>query len=67
MDAIATVRVTGRRRPTAAGDPPERLVLDRVPAAKDGATGDYLIGDPRASVDQLNPLWGLQVVVVRGA
>jgi HK97 family phage major capsid protein len=31
--------------------------------AKDGVTGGYLIGDPRASVDQLNQLWGLKVVV----
>jgi HK97 family phage major capsid protein len=30
--------------------------------AKDTA-GNYLVGDPRASLDQLNALWGLKVVV----
>jgi HK97 family phage major capsid protein len=31
VDAIRTVRVTGRRRPNASGGPPERLVLGRLP------------------------------------
>lgn len=62
VDAIRTVRVTGRRRPTAMVIHPNDWYSTGFLLAKDGAN-KYLIGDPRASVDQLNQLWGLQVVV----
>lgn len=62
VDAIAAVRVTGRRRPTALVIHPSDWYSTGFLTAKD-SQGNYLIGDPRASVDQLNQLWGLQVVV----
>lgn len=62
VDAIKTIRVTGRRRPTAVVFHPNDWYSTGFLTAKDSA-GNYLIGDPRASVDQLNQLWGLQVVV----
>lgn len=62
VDAIRTVRVIGRRKPTAVVFHPNDWYSTGFLLAKD-AQGNYLIGDPRASVDQLNQLWGLQVVV----
>ena len=62
VDAIAAVRVTGRRKPTALVIHPNDWYSTGFLTAKD-TQGNYLIGDPRASVEQLNTLWGLQVVV----
>jgi len=62
VDAIKTVRVTGRRKPTALVIHPNDWYSAGFLTAKDTA-GNYLVGDPRASVEQLNTLWGLQVVV----
>jgi HK97 family phage major capsid protein len=62
-DAIRTVRFTGRRRPTALVINPLDWYSTNFLLAKNGVDGGYLIGDPRASVDQLNQLWGLKVVV----
>jgi HK97 family phage major capsid protein len=62
VDAIAAVRVTGRRRPNALVIHPNDWYSSGFLTAKD-TNGNYLVGDPRASVDQLNSLWGLQVVV----
>lgn len=62
VDAIKTVRVTGRRRPTAVVFHPNDWYSTGFLTSKD-SQGNYLVGDPRASVDQLNQLWGLQVVV----
>lgn len=61
VDAIKSVRVTGRRRPTALVIHPNDWYSAGFLTAKD-SQGNYLIGDPRASVEQLNTLWGLQVV-----
>lgn len=63
VDAIRTVRITGRRRPDAVVFNPLDWYSTNFLLAKDGVGGGYLIGDPRASVDQLNQLWGLKVVV----
>lgn len=65
VDAIRTVRVTGRRRPTALVIHPNDWYSAGFLTAKD-TQGKYLVGDPRASVEQLNTLWGLQVVVSEG-
>jgi HK97 family phage major capsid protein len=62
VDAIKTIRVTGRRRPTAVVFHPNDWYSTGFLLAKDGDLR-YLVGDPRASVEQLNQLWGLQVVV----
>lgn len=62
VDAIKTIRVTGRRRPTAVVFHPNDWYSTGFLLAKD-ADERYLVGDPRASVEQLNQLWGLQVVV----
>jgi HK97 family phage major capsid protein len=62
VDAIRTVRVTGRRRPTAVVMHPNDWYSTGFLMAKD-TTNRYLVGDPRASLDQLNTLWGLRVVV----
>lgn len=61
VDAIRTIRAD-RRRPNAVVMHPADWYSTGFLLAKDGQ-GNYLIGDPRASVDQLNQLWGLQVVV----
>jgi HK97 family phage major capsid protein len=67
VDAIRTVRVTGRRRPNAVVFHPNDWYSTNFLLAKTGdgtnSAANYLIGDPRASVDQLNQLWGLKVVV----
>jgi HK97 family phage major capsid protein len=65
VDAIAAVRVTGRRKPNALVINPSDWYSTGFLTAKDTA-GNYLIGDPRASIDQLNTLWGLRVVVTEG-
>ena len=65
VDAIRTVRVTGRRRPTALVIHPNDWYSAGFLTAKDSQLR-YLVGDPRASVDQLNTLWGLNVVVSEG-
>lgn len=62
VDAIRAVRVTGRRRPTGLVIHPNDWYSAGFLLAKDTA-GNYIVGDPRASVEQLNQLWGLQVVV----
>jgi len=62
VDGIRTVRVTGRRKPTAVVFHPNDWYSTGFLLAKDSA-GNYIIGDPRASVEQLNTLWGLRVVV----
>ena len=61
VDAIRTIR-GNRRRPTALVINPNDWYSTGFLLAKDSA-GNYLVGDPRASLDQLNSLWGLQVVV----
>ena len=65
VDAIRTVRVTGRRRPNALVIHPNDWFSTGFLTAKD-TSGKYLISDPAASVDQLNQLWGLRVVVSEG-
>jgi HK97 family phage major capsid protein len=65
VDAIAAVRVTGRLKPNALVINPSDWYSTGFLTAKDTA-GNYLIGDPRASIDQLNTLWGLRVVVTEG-
>lgn len=62
VDAINAIRTTGRRKPTALVINPADWYSTGFLTAKDTA-GNYLVGDPRASIDQLNTLWGLQVVV----
>jgi HK97 family phage major capsid protein len=62
VDAIAAVRVTGRRRPNALVINPGDWYSTGFLTAKETG-GAYLIGNPRASIDQLNTLWGLSVVV----
>jgi HK97 family phage major capsid protein len=67
VDAIKKVRVTGRRRPNAVVFHPNDWYSTGFLLAKTGdgtnSAANYLIGDPRASIDQLNTLWGLRVVV----
>lgn len=62
VDAISAVRVTGRREPNALVIHPGDWYSTGFLLAKD-SQNRYLVGDPRASVDQLNTLWGLRVVV----
>jgi len=62
VDAIRTIRVTGRRRPTAVVMHPNDWYSTGFLLSKD-TTGRYLVGDPRASLEQLNTLWGMRVVV----
>jgi len=62
VDAIRTVRVTGRRRPTTVVMNPADWYSTSFLLAKD-STGRYILGDPRASLEQLNTLWGMRVVV----
>lgn len=61
VDAIRTIRAD-RRRPNAIVVHPNDWYSAGFLLAKD-TTNRYLLGDPRASIDQLNTLWGLQVVV----
>lgn len=59
--AIAAIRA-GRRRPNAMVVHPSDWYSTGFLLAKD-TQGRYLLGDPRASIEQLNTLWGLRVVV----
>ena len=61
VDAIRTIRAD-RRNPTAMVIHPNDWYSTGFLLAKD-SQNRYLLGDPRASVDQLNTLWGLRVVV----
>jgi HK97 family phage major capsid protein len=61
VDAIRTIRAD-RRKPTALVVHPNDWYSTGFLLAKDN-DGRYLLGDPRASVEQLNTLWGLRVVV----
>jgi HK97 family phage major capsid protein len=67
VDAIKKIRVTGRRRPTAVVFHPNDWYSTNFLLAKSGdganSAANYILGDPRASVDQLNQIWGLRVVV----
>lgn len=59
--AIAAIRAD-RRRPNAIVVHPNDWYSTGFLLAKD-SQNRYLLGDPRASIDQLNTLWGLTVVV----
>jgi HK97 family phage major capsid protein len=61
VDGIAAIRADNRE-PTAMVVHPNDWFSTGFLLAKDSA-GNYLVGDPRASLDQLNSLWGLRVVV----
>ncbi|MBU9945054.1 MAG: phage major capsid protein [Dermatophilaceae bacterium] len=61
VDAIRTIRAD-RLRPTAMVVHPNDWFSTGFLLAKD-SQNRYLLGDPRASVDQLSTLWGLRVVV----
>lgn len=61
VDAIRTIRADNRD-PNALVINPADWFSTGFLLAKDSA-GNYLVGDPRASLDQLNSLWGLRVVV----
>jgi HK97 family phage major capsid protein len=61
VDAVRTIRAD-RRRPTAVVVHPNDWYSTGFLLAKD-SQNRYLLGDPRASIDQLNTLWGLRVVV----
>jgi HK97 family phage major capsid protein len=58
---IAAIR-EDNREPTAMVIHPNDWFSTGFLLAKDTA-GNYLVGDPRASIDQMNSLWGLRVVV----
>ena len=61
VDAIRTIQANNRT-PNALVVHPNDWYSTGFLLAKDTA-GNYLVGDPRASLDQLNALWGLRVVV----
>lgn len=61
VDAIRTIRAD-RRNPNGLVVHPNDWYSTGFLLAKD-STGRYILGDPRASIDQLNTLWGLRVVV----
>lgn len=61
VDGIAAIRADNRE-PNAMVVHPNDWFSTGFLLAKDTA-GNYLVGDPRASLDQLNSLWGLRVVV----
>jgi HK97 family phage major capsid protein len=61
VDAIRTIRADNRD-PNGLVVNPNDWYSTGFLLAKDSA-GNYLVGDPRASLDQLNQLWGLRVVV----
>lgn len=65
VDAIRTIR-NDNREPTGMVIHPNDWYSTGFLLAKDSA-GNYLVGDPRASVDTLNNLWGLRVVVTPAA
>lgn len=61
VDAVRTVRADNRE-PSAMVIHPNDWFSTGFLLSKDTA-GNYLVGDPRASLDTLNSLWGLRVVV----
>jgi hypothetical protein len=61
VDGIRTIRLDNRD-PSAMVIHPNDWFSTGFLLAKDSA-GNYLVGDPRASLDQINSLWGLRVVV----
>ena len=61
VDAIRTIRADNRE-PSAMVIHPNDWFSTEFLLSKDTA-GNYLVGDPRASLDTLNSLWGLRVVV----
>lgn len=61
VDAIRTIQADNRT-PNALVVHPNDWYSTGFLLAKDTA-GNYLVGDPRANLDQLNSLWGLRVVV----
>lgn len=61
VDAIRVIRAE-RRKPTAIVVHPNDWYSTGFLLAKD-TQNRYLLGDPRASIDQLNTIWGLRVVV----
>lgn len=63
VDAIRTVRVTGRRQPNGLVIHPNDWFSTGFLLAKNGVNGGYLIGDPGMATDQVPTLWGLRVVV----
>lgn len=62
LQAISKVRWTGLREPTAIAIHPNDWYSTSFLLKKD-SDQRYLIGDPRASADQMNQLWGLRVIV----
>lgn len=66
VDAIRAIRAD-RRNPNAMVIHPNDWYSTGFLLAKTGdgdtSAANYLLGDPRASIDQLNTLWGLRVVV----
>ena len=65
VDAVRTIR-NDRRSPTGLIIHPNDWYSTGFLLAKD-STGRYLIGDPNASVDTQQMLWGLRVVVTEAA
>jgi len=61
VDAIRVTR-SNRRKPNAMVVHPNDWYSTGFLLAKD-TTNRYILGDPRASIEQLNTLWGLRVVV----
>lgn len=61
-NAIRKVQVIGRRRPNAFVVHPNDWFSSNFLLAKD-ANNNYILGDPRASIEQLSQIWGLRVVV----
>jgi HK97 family phage major capsid protein len=61
VDAIRTIRAD-RREPNAMVVHPNDWYSTGFLLAKDSA-GNYIIGNPRATLDEVNSLWGLRVVV----
>ena len=62
LQGISKVRWTGFREPTALAVHPNDWYSSSFLLRKD-SDNRYLIGDPRASADQMNMLWGLRVIV----
>jgi len=65
IDAVVAAQATvrfARRTPTAMVVHPNDWFSSGFLLAKD-LNDNYLLGDPRASIDQINQLWGLRVVV----
>lgn len=62
VDAINAIRTTGRRRPNALVINPADWYSTGFLTAKD-SQNRYLVADPGSSIDALQSLWGLRVVV----